>query len=99
MARLENQMEKLVGQFSDRGGDEAVRKKYYSTQRKYNQTRQQLNKAIDKLAQSQRKASAATTTRTFINGFGEATRREITTSTYKRAQKRLERAVRRNLGH
>ncbi len=26
----------------------------------------------------------------FVNGYGEATRREITTSTYKRAQKRLE---------
>jgi len=36
--------------------------------------------------------------KTFVNSYGEATRREITSSTYRRQQKRLEKSVRRNLG-
>ena len=36
--------------------------------------------------------------KTFVNSYGEATNREITSSTYRRQQKRMERAVRRNLG-
>lgn len=36
--------------------------------------------------------------KTFVNSFGEATKREITTASYKRALKREEKAVRRNLG-
>lgn len=37
--------------------------------------------------------------RTFVNSFGEATTREITSGTYQRAQKRQDKAVRRNLGY
>ena len=36
--------------------------------------------------------------KTFVNSYGEATKREITSSTYRRQQKRLEKSVRRNLG-
>lgn len=35
---------------------------------------------------------------TFVNGYGEATTREITSQTYKRQQKRLENDVLRNMG-
>ena len=35
---------------------------------------------------------------TFVNSYGEATKREITASTYNRSQKRLENQVLRNLG-
>ena len=31
--------------------------------------------------------------KTFVNGFGEATKREITTSTYARAEKRLSKQI------
>lgn len=37
--------------------------------------------------------------KTFVNSFGEATKREITNQTYTRAQKRISRAVLRNMGH
>lgn len=36
--------------------------------------------------------------KTFVNSFGEATTREITSSTYQRNQKRMEDAVLRNMG-
>ncbi len=35
---------------------------------------------------------------TFVNGFGEATSRKISTQTYERAQRRLEKDVLRNMG-
>ena len=37
--------------------------------------------------------------KTFVNSYGEATKRSVTTSGYERVQKRLEMAVLRNLGY
>lgn len=37
--------------------------------------------------------------KTFVNSYGEATRREITTETYKRAEKRRRKKVLRNMGY
>ena len=36
---------------------------------------------------------------TFINGFGEATKRYVTSKTYESAQKRQQRAIMRNMGY
>lgn len=36
--------------------------------------------------------------KTFVNSFGEATKREITTATYERQQKRLDREIMRLVG-
>lgn len=38
-------------------------------------------------------------TKVFVNGYGEATRRHITSPTYERALKRQEKAVLRNMGY
>lgn len=37
--------------------------------------------------------------KTFVNSFGEATTKEITSAAYKRAQNRLDKAVLRNMGY
>lgn len=40
-----------------------------------------------------RKDFSKSSSKTFVNGYGEATSREITTSTYKRAEKRLQKQI------
>lgn len=42
--------------------------------------------------------SSTTQDQLFINSYGEATKREITSATYQRSQKRIEKAVLRNMG-
>ena len=46
-----------------------------------------------------RKSSSSNNSKTFVNSYGEATKREITTSTYKRAMKRQNKNVLRNMGY
>lgn len=67
-------------------------KEYYDVQREMNAKRNALNKALDEMA-SRTKRQTSQERKTFVNGFGEATRREITTETYKRAQKRLQKEI------
>ena len=47
----------------------------------------------NKLLTSERKPKHITSGQTFVNGYGEATTREITSSTYSRASKRLSKQV------
>ena len=56
---------------------------------------------VDELARRnhERAASQRPEPKTFVNSFGEVTHRYITTSTYERAQKRLDKAVLRNMGY
>ena len=46
-----------------------------------------------------KKSKIPNNNRTFVNSFGEATKRNITTTTYEKRQKRIERAVLRNMGY
>ena len=71
-------------------------KEYYDVQREMNTKRNALNKALDEMA-SRAKRQTSKERKTFVNGFGEATRREITTGTYERAQKRLQKEIFRRL--
>lgn len=48
---------------------------------------------------SQETKTKATAKKTFVNSFGEATSRDITSASYKRALKRTEKAVLKNLGY
>lgn len=54
-------------------------------------------------ANAARKAATSTAkpkpAHTFVNGFGEATSRYVTTTTYERARKRAEKDVLRNMGY
>ncbi len=56
---------------------------------------QKLSKAYkaDAEARSKQANSEPVEKKTFVNGYGEATHREITSSTYERAQKRLVKSV------
>lgn len=63
---------------------------------KWRQTREKRGKLIDEQRKisdemSRRRVAKASnnTNKTFVNSFGEATKREITTASYKRQQKKL----------
>lgn len=91
---------KEYAQFTMQGGsgyDVKKAEKYYSTQKKFNATRVQYNKVLNKQAEQRRKATSQQ--KAFVNSYGEATKREITNTTYKRAMKRQEKAVLRNIGY
>lgn len=83
------------------GSDKQRRtREYYRTQRQYNETRQKLNKTQDRLNQARQRNnnSAASSERPFVNSFGEATTRNITSATYERSQRSQERRIRSLLG-
>lgn len=74
--------------------------KYYKVLRQYQQERKKLNDFFDKKSETERKRRTLQSTekKRFVNSFGEATKREITTSTYKRAMRRQEKEILRFLG-
>lgn len=51
-----------------------------------------------RLRREMRKNSISTQEKTFVNSYGEATKREITSVAYQMAQKRMKQAVLRNIG-
>ena len=76
-------------------------KEYRDVAREMQDKRNVLNKALNERARRRRNSALKEKkpeNKTFVNSFGEATHREITTASYKRAQKRIERDVLRNLG-
>ena len=89
MASLVRQMDK-DGQMT-----REARKEYYATKSKRDDVVQKLSEAYkaDAEARSKQAKSEPAEKKTFVNGYGEATSREITSSTYERAQKRLTKSV------
>ena len=79
------------------GSSESDSKKYRSAQREFQAMQGARSKVIDEMAKKKPKEKARP--KTFVNGFGEATTREITSASYQRAQKRLDKAVLRNMGY
>ena len=76
-------------------------KEYRDVATEMQDKRNVLNKALNERARRRRNSALKEKkpeNKTFVNSFGEATHREITTASYKRAQKRIERDVLRNLG-
>ena len=59
------------------------------------------NAIVDEQARRNHERAAAKRPepKTFVNSFGEATHRYITTSTYERAQKRLDKLIQRHMGY
>ena len=65
-------------------------KQYYKVQRQFNDARNKYNEQLDKKVRMERSKSEQSGTKsTFVNSFGEATQREITSLAYKRQQRRL----------
>lgn len=81
-----------------RGGSKAESDRYRKAQKRYSELSSESMRRLQEKAKSSN-GRAATASHTFVNGFGEATHRTITNQTYKRRQKSLERAVRRNMGY
>lgn len=74
--------------------------KYYKVLRQYQQERKKLNDFLDKKSEaerSKRRTLQSTEKKRFVNSFGEAAKREITSSTYKRAMRRQEKEILRFL--
>ena len=72
-----------------------AREKWYSLQKQANSLRDKISKEESKMTKSPTNNKSK---KTFVNSYGEATKREITTSTYKRQQKRQSREIMRRLG-
>lgn len=89
-------MAKLVRQ-TDKDGQmtSKARKEYYATKSKRDKVVSDLSKAYkaDAEARSKQAKSEPVEKKTFVNGYGEATHRYITTGTYERAQKRAMKSV------
>ena len=57
------------------------------------------HKKEEKNEMAKRKKPDEKKQKTFVNSFGEATTREITSASYTRAQRRMEKDILRNMGY
>lgn len=74
--------------------DEEKRQEYYRYLKEWREARKKYNAELDRIAALEKSTEQNTPeTKKFINGYGEATDREITSSTYNRAQKRLSKQI------
>ena len=69
--------------------------KWYSLKREADSLRNKRNK----LEEKNKKPQTASQGKTFVNSYGEATTREITSATYKRQQSRVQKQILRNMGY
>lgn len=85
---------------ADRRGDwdGPARTRYYDALSKYQALRDRVWELEDEQRARTPRASRPKESRTFVNSYGEATTRYVTSPTYERAQRRLRRAVARNMG-
>ena len=66
-------------------------KKYYNAQEKKVELQDAQRNVVEEIVRRKsEEAKKQKNTKTFVNSFGEATKREITSATYKRWQKKLE---------
>lgn len=81
-------------------GDKEKLDKYRRAQQAWQQLNSEKNRRENEIAAQRRRedASKPKPKKTFVNSYGEATTRYITTSTYERAQARLRRDVEDVLG-
>lgn len=106
MKRASSKLDELSDRVTDarmsprQGRTERVNKamaEYNEGSKLFNDLRDRKSALEDEKAK-RRKKKQPQTSRTFVNSYGEATRRNITNQTYERAQRRLERDVARFLG-
>lgn len=99
--RLGKVMEKTaqahVAYLQRRGGSKADSDRYRKAQARYSELQNESMRRLQ--ANTARKTAKPKPAHTFVNGYGEATSRKISTQTYERAQRRLEKDVLRNMGH
>lgn len=74
--------------------------KYYKYQREFNAVRRERNDLQNKISKTKRESreNEAKAKKKFVNSFGEATKRNITTATYEKAQRKLAKEIMRFIG-
>lgn len=75
--------------------DEKKARQYYKVKNQFNRAREKYNRELDKKTV---KSTSQQGSKTFVNSFGEATKRNITSQTYERQQKSLEKEISSLLG-
>lgn len=78
-------------------GSASDHRRYVAAQREYQRLQYERGLVLDEVAKKNRVNNSAG--KTFVNSFGEATTRDITSPTYERAQRRTKRNVLRNMGY
>lgn len=73
------------------------RKQYNSMLERTRELKNERSKLAD--IRTEQKKSAEEQKHTFVNSFGEATQRYVTSQTYEAAQKRQQRVILRNMGY
>nr|DAD75951.1 MAG TPA: hypothetical protein [Siphoviridae sp. ctX926] len=87
---INTQLEKIV---RSNGSAMNLPDRYYSLQRKRQGLEAQRRKLLDAKLKNRKSTDTSTTRRKFVNGYGEATTREITSASYKRSQRRLDKEI------
>lgn len=100
LERLGEKMARLSREYSNSfsrenpNGNSKIQNEYLKAQKEYSELRDKINKELDKNIKTNTQSNA----RTFVNSYGEATTRNITTTTYEREKRRRKKAIERNLG-
>lgn len=98
---MEETSQAHVAYLQRRGGSKDDSDRYREAQARHSAL---MNESMRRLQQKAARNAAASTAKpkpahTFVNGFGEATSRMISSPTYERAQRRTEKDVLRNMGY
>lgn len=82
-------------------GNKADHEAYVKASKEYGSLRERRDAILGEQARRihERTAVEPLKPRTFVNSYGEATKRSVTTSGYEQAQKRQQKAVLRNMGY
>lgn len=82
-------------------GNKSDHEAYVKASKEYGSLRERRDAILDEQARRTHERAMARhlEPRTFVNSFGEATTRDITTAGYEQAKKRQQRAVLRNMGY
>lgn len=82
-------------------GNKADHEAYVKASKEYGSLRERRDAILGEQARRihGRTAAEPLKPRTFVNSYGEATKRSVTTSGYEQAQKRQQKAVLRNMGY
>lgn len=96
ISSLEGKLDSVKSQLAtivrEHGSAIGLPDKYYKLQKQRQAIEGKIRKENDKIMRN-KKTTEGATKRTFVNGFGEATTREITSASYKRAQARLNKEI------
>lgn len=97
---MNNELTRLVRGPSKDNPTGAQSKEYYNAVKKLGDLRKSYRKVIDEKTKraSEKAKNTPRPKKTFVNSYGEATTREITSSTYKRAEKRRQKELEKWLG-